>query len=156
MGFKVKRASAPTRVLHVPVGVAWDAEGQRPVIPHRDLLMPDGRQLSYVGPLHLQADHTDGASYHTHNGLRVGATISEEYAELGPVLQVALLYLRKDPSWNEIKAIKDLFFGPDIAAMMLMPREEHFVHGWEGHEDSHVFHIWQLPPAWDAQLWPQG
>jgi hypothetical protein len=47
-------------------------------------------------------DHADGATYHTHNGLRVGATVSEEFPTLGPLLQVSLLYLRKDPSWNEI------------------------------------------------------
>jgi hypothetical protein len=71
----------------------------------------------------------------------VEATISEELPALGPLLQVSLLYLRKDPTWREITAIKDLFFGPHIDAMMVLPKEEHFVHGWEGHEDSHVFHI---------------
>jgi hypothetical protein len=154
MSWKVKRASPPTRTLNVPVGVAWDAEGQRPVIPHRTLIMPDGRKLEYAGPLHMP-EYVDGASYHTQNGLRVSATISEAYPELGPLLQAALLYLRKDPSWREITAIKELFFGPDLDAMMMLPKEQHFVHGWEGDEDSHIFHVWQLPPAWEAQLWPQ-
>jgi hypothetical protein len=39
MKFKLKRASPPTRVLNVPIGVAWDDEGQRVVIPHRPLIM---------------------------------------------------------------------------------------------------------------------
>jgi hypothetical protein len=86
----------------------------------------------------------------------VGATISEELPALGPLLQVSLLYLRKDPSWREITAIKDLFFGRNLDAMMMLPKEQHYVHGWEGDEDSHVFHIWQMPSAWERQLWPQG
>ena len=28
---------------------------------------------------------------------------------------------------------------------MLMPAEKHYVHGFKGHEDSHVFHLWQMP-----------
>jgi len=153
MSFKLKRTNSTPRALSVPVGVAWDDEGQRLVIPHRNLFMPDGRQLVYAGPWRMDG-HADGASYHTQNGLRVGATISEEFAALGPLLQVSLLYLRKDPSWREITAIKDLFFGLAIDAMMMLPKEAHFVHGVDGWEDSHVFHIWQLPQAWEGQLWP--
>ena len=62
MSWKVKRASSSTPALHVPVGVAWDDEGQRLVIPHRHLVMADGRQLSYAGPWRLEG-HADGASY---------------------------------------------------------------------------------------------
>jgi hypothetical protein len=152
MGFKVKRAAPTPRRLNVPVGVAWDADGQ-PMIPHHDLRMPDGRHLHYAQRW-LMDGCSDGASYHTENGLRVGALISEEVPALGPLLKVALLYLRKDPSWREITAIKDLFFGPDIGAMQLLPPEKLFVHGWEGHEDSHVFHIWQVPVTWAEALWP--
>jgi hypothetical protein len=147
-----KTVKRPKPQLNVPVGVAWDEEGQGPVIPHRDLRMPDGRQLHYAQRW-LMDGCSDGASYRTDNGLRVGAVISAAYPELGPLLQVALLYIRKDPLWREITAIKTLFFA-DIPAMMLLPREENYVHGFEGHEDSHVFHIWQMPPAWEQQLWP--
>jgi hypothetical protein len=123
------------------------------MIPHRDLFLADGRQLVYAGPWRMDG-HADGATWRTDNGLRVGATLSEEFAALGPLLQVSLLYRRHDPSWREITSIKDLFFGPHIDAMMMLPKEAHFVHGVPGWEDSHVFHVWQLPPAWERQLWP--
>jgi hypothetical protein len=44
MKFKLKRVSPPTRALNVPVGVAWDDQGQL-VIPHRNLIMANGRLL---------------------------------------------------------------------------------------------------------------
>jgi hypothetical protein len=124
MGFKVKRVSPPTRTLNVPVGVAWDDQGQL-VIPHHNLLMPDGRRLHYAGPW-LVEGHGDGATWRTDNGLRVGASINELFTALGPLLFASLVHLRKDPSWNEIKAVKNLFLGPDVDAMMMLPAEEHF------------------------------
>jgi len=151
MGFKVKRTSPPIRALNVPLGVAWDGEG--PVIPHRHLFMPDGRQLVYAGPWHMDG-HLDGATWNTSNGLRVGATISEELPALGPLLQVSMRYLSRDPSWREITAVKDVFFGPGLDAMIMLPKEAHFVHGYAGNEDSHIYHIWQLPPTWERDLWP--
>ncbi len=44
MSWKVKRASPAPRVRNVPVGVAFDDQGQL-MIPHHDLPMPDSRQL---------------------------------------------------------------------------------------------------------------
>jgi len=149
---KLKRTAPKlTRGLTVPLGVAWDGAG--PVIPPRDLLLPDGRRLTYEGPWRV-AHFTDSGTYHTENGLWVGAGIDESYPALGPRLQVSVMYRRRDPSWPEITGIKAVFFGPDVACMMLLPEEQHFVHGYEGHEDTHVFHVFSLPPAWACQLWP--
>jgi hypothetical protein len=64
MSWKVKRTN-PTapRAPNVPVGVAFDDQGQL-VIPRHDLPMPDGRSLRYDGALHI-AGQTDSAAYHT-------------------------------------------------------------------------------------------
>jgi hypothetical protein len=156
MTWKVKRASSPTRAqIHVPVGVAWDAEGQGPMIPHHDLMMPDGKsRLHYAGPLNVPRQ-ADNASYHTADGFWVGAGV-EAYMTVGLLLQVMCWYRHKDPSWKEIVSIKHLFFGPNRDAQMLLPRESLFIHGCEGNRNSHIFHIWAMPEAWSEVLWPGG
>jgi hypothetical protein len=147
MGWKVKRTSPTTRALDVPVGVAWDAKGQGPVIPHHDLVMPDGGRLRYEGSLGI-AGQRDDAAYHTLDGFCVGAGI-QELSTLGPLLKVACWYRQKDPSWREITMIKRLFFGPTISAMQMVPRDEWFVHGYDG-RNTHIFHIWQMPLEWES------
>jgi hypothetical protein len=131
MGWKVTRASPAPRVVDVPLGVAWDADGRGPLIPHHDLVMPDGTALTHIGPTPLTGFH-DSASYVSSKYLLVAAMISPEYPALGHFLKVLLLYRHKDPSWREIRAVKDLFFGPDRAALMLIPAEKHYGHGFPG------------------------
>jgi hypothetical protein len=150
MGWKTVKRPKPQ--LNVPVGVAWDDEGHL-VIPHHDLRMPDGRQLRYGGSLGI-ARQRDDAAYHTQDGLFVGAGI-EEFETLGEVLEVAVWRRRTDPSWKEITTIKTLFFGPNVSAMQLLPRDEWFVHGYPGNEDSNIYHLWQLPPTWEQALWDE-
>jgi hypothetical protein len=150
MGWKTVKRPKPQ--LNVPVGVGWDDEGQ-PVIPHHDLVMPDGRPLRYGGRLDIPAQ-PDNAIYHTSDGLFVAAGI-EVFTLLGPLLEVALGYRRKDPSWKEIWMTKILFLGPDISGMMLLPNESWYTHGFEGNEDSHTYHVWQLPQAWERALWDE-
>jgi hypothetical protein len=151
MGWKTVKRPKPQ--LNVPVGVGWDAEGQRPIIPRYDLRMPDGRQLFYKGSLDI-SKQPENAVWHTSDALFVAAGI-EEFTLLGPLLEVALGYRRKDPSWKEITSVKTLFFGPDISAMMLLPKEAWYTHGFEGNEDSHTYHVWQLPQAWERALWDE-
>ena len=150
MGFKVKRASPTTRALNVPVGVAWDAEGQGPLIPHHDLVLPNGGRLRYDGPLDI-AGQTDNAAYHTADGFCVGAGL-QEVTSLGVLLKVACWYQHKDPSWREIRMVKRLFFGPNISVMQLLPRDAWYVSGYDGRE-THIFHLWQMPQPWEQAVW---
>jgi hypothetical protein len=98
------------------------------------------------------AGQTDSAAYHTPDGLCVGAGI-QETTILGPLLKVAVWHLRKDPSWHEITTIKNLFLGPDVSAMQMLPREDLHIRGYAG-KATHIFHIWQMPTTWERAFWP--
>lgn len=46
------------------------------------------------------------------------------------------------PTWEEVLACKEHFFG-DIDAMMVMPKKKDYVNIW-----PFCFHIWQTPQEW--------
>lgn len=118
-------------------------------LPHHDLRLPDGRLLRYdPRGKDLAIDQTlDKASWLTPNGMRVIASIDVTHA-WGPKLHVSLSYRNHDPSWDEIKQVKSLFFGDAVDAMLPLPKAEDYVAGVPGWENSHVFHLWEMPEAW--------
>lgn len=46
------------------------------------------------------------------------------------------------PSWHEILAVKEFFFG-DVDCMMVMPKKEDYINVHEN-----CFHIWETPQEW--------
>jgi hypothetical protein len=117
------------------------------LIPHHDIRLADGRRLRYERSWHPIPTTIDGAAYLTPNGLRVIATLDP--TRHGVLLHVSLSYRAKHPTWEEITSVKAAFFGPDMDAVMFLPKEKDFVHGIPGWEDSHVFHLWQCPTTWE-------
>lgn len=67
----------------------------------------------------------------------------------GALLHVSTSYLgqKHRPSWEDLAAIKDAFFG-DVDACMILPKAEDFVHGVPNCPNSEVFHLWQIPQRW--------
>ena len=119
------------------------------MIPHQDVRLSDGRRLRYEGRFQ-PPDSADGATYLTSNGLRVLASL-DRTERFGPLLHVSLSYRTHAPTWPEITAVKAAFFGRDLDAMMLLPREAEFVHGVPGWENSQVFHLWACPERWEMR-----
>ena len=78
-------------------------------------------------------------------GMSIIAALDESRA-WGPLLHVSIAFAHRSPSWREIKALKALFYGPDVAAMMILPEEENFVNA-----HPNCFHLWQTPEAWDMR-----
>lgn len=67
----------------------------------------------------------------------------EDTERWGPLLHVSMSYPDRDPSWDEIKAVRAAFFPGDMDAGMMLPREADYIN-----VHSHCFHLWQLPQQW--------
>jgi hypothetical protein len=74
-------------------------------------------------------------------GMLVLATIDNTHH--GRLLHCSLSYDHRDPTWEEIKAVRAAFLPAGVDAGMLLPREADYV-------DVHPFcyHVWQLPVEW--------
>lgn len=64
----------------------------------------------------------------------------------GYLLHVSISFRDRYPSWREIKAVKSLFYGPDVDAMMVLPKERDYVA-----VHPNCFHLWQTPQEWNIQ-----
>jgi hypothetical protein len=79
------------------------------------------------------------------NGLGVIVTI-DNTPRFGSLLHVSISHHRRDPLWSEIKALREVFFPPDIDVMMMLPRESDYVN-----LHPHTFHLIQTPERWDLR-----
>ena len=63
----------------------------------------------------------------------------------GTRLHVSVSFAHRLPTWSEMKTVKDAFFGPDRDAMIVLPRERHYVN-----VHKHCHHLWEIPEDWDT------
>ena len=84
----------------------------------------------------------DAHVWQTANGLLVLASMGDVPSH-GELLHVSVSYASRDPSWSEIRAIRDLFYPSTLDAMMVLPRAEDYVN-----LHPHTFHLWQTPTVW--------
>lgn len=127
----------------------WTPPGSRvPMLrlPEGDVRLPDGRRLRFLDRPH-GPDMLESARWTGPKNLTVVASLDDTGAH-GVLLHVSLSYPDRDPTWADMKAVKAAFFGPDVDAMLPLPRDENYVAGVPGWEDSHVFHIVQMPRTW--------
>lgn len=61
----------------------------------------------------------------------------------GDLLHVSLIYPNRLPSWEDLRQVKDAFFGDDLDAMMVIPKAEDYIN-----VHQYCFHIWQTPRTW--------
>ena len=126
-------------------------------IPKGDLRLGNGQVLRcvmrgfLVGP-----DTVDGAVWDEHphrdgprrKGLRVIATLDRPPAvhSTRPLLHVSVSSPGSLPSWRQIRLVKDALYGPDVDAVMVLPREADYV-------NVHPFamQMWQLPWVWGVR-----
>lgn len=94
-------------------------------------------------PLDLtRGDVLGMATYSAPNGISVILTV-DNTPRYGPLLHASLSHRRRDPYWDEIKAMREVFFPPTLDVMMVLPREADYVNVHE-----HCFHLWQTPQPW--------
>ena len=84
------------------------------------------------------------AAYDGPKGMRIIVTVDS--TRFGPLLHCSISYHHRDPFWSEIKAMREVFFPPDVDAMMMLPRSSDYVNVHE-----HTFHVVQTPSAWDMR-----
>lgn len=63
-------------------------------------------------------------------------------------LMVNMERFRREPSWEEWKAIREVFFPADVDTAIILPALENYVNVSEW-----VFHLWQLPEVWSVPTW---
>lgn len=80
--------------------------------------------------------------WETATGLRVFATI-DPTTRFGALLHVSLSYAKHDPTWEEIKLVKQAFFGPHRDAIQILPRDQDWVN-----VHPHTFHLSEAPERW--------
>lgn len=132
-------------------------QNRRLVLPGRDILLADGRKLREIlgyreHVMSLAAiDEETKLSLKTIRGWRHTATDLVVSASFGihpdpkfnALLHVSMSYPDHDPSWEEIKMVRAVFFPRDVDAMMILPRAGNYVNKHE-----HCFHLWQCPGEW--------
>jgi hypothetical protein len=114
-------------------------------IPQRDVRWPLGGWLKFTNgtPLDLANGLVLGmANYVGPNNLTVIVTC-DRTPRWGPLLHASISHRRRDPFWDEIKAMREAFFPADIDAMMVLPQAGDYINLHE-----HCFHLWQTPQAW--------
>lgn len=156
------RGAAQTRHVEDASGQDLERGGARPTaqerrqealsIPLHDLKWPLGGWLRLIDGRNEQAPFETwagpllgSAAYDGPNGLRIIVTI-DSTPRFGPLLHCSISYRRRDPFWSEIKAMRQVFFPPDVDAMMMLPKEGDYVNVHE-----HTFHVVQTPSAWDMR-----
>jgi hypothetical protein len=127
---------------------------RRMKLPKRDLKMPDGRVLRKVIGYDLSKMATNKATrdaflesagwQHLPSGLVVSAGV-EDTERFGPLLHISMSYHDHDPTWEEIKALRYIFFPKDMDVMMVLPKDTFYVN-----IHPHCFHLWQSMTSWDV------
>lgn len=107
--------------------------------PSRNVHLKDGRILRFRGAYPIVPN---SGVWDCGDGLRVIAS-SDETPNHGTLLHVSVSYAHKDPSWEDIKQVRNAFFGEDIDCMMVLPKAADYVN-----LHPHAFHIWQTPTQW--------
>jgi hypothetical protein len=60
-----------------------------------------------------------------------------------PRLHVSFSHPDRTPDWETIRRVKDAFFGDDVEAAVILPKQQHYVN-----IHPHTHHLWELPDAW--------
>lgn len=134
--------------LWTPPGAYVPETLPRVPVPTGEVRLADGRVLRYRGPdLIHDPERTQFLTvtmWTGRDGMKVLASM-DNIAERnwGPLLHVSMSYPHHDPSWVDIKLVRDAFFGPDVDVAMMLPRPQHYVN-----VHKHCFQMWQTPEAW--------
>lgn len=100
------------------------------------------RQMSAAGL--NQYNMLEARAYSTDNGLTV--IVGRDTTHHGSLLHVSISRRDRYPTWGEIKAVREVFYSPDIDVMMVMPKRADYVN-----LHKNCFHLWQTPTPWDIR-----
>lgn len=62
--------------------------------------------------------------------------------------------LRKTPTWEEMCAVKEIFWRPDEEVHQIHPREQDYVHGVGNLQNA--LHLWRPAGGWESERMTAG
>lgn len=116
-------------------------------LPAGEIRLRDGRVLRQLADdrswLAFMKDQgsVEARAWRGPQGLSVIGSMDETLH--GLLLHVSLAYPKRDPSWADIRLVRDAFYPNDVDVMMVLPAERDYVNLHE-----HAFHLWQTPTGW--------
>ena len=131
--------------LFIPSGARVPLKGLPPI--DQPIRLSDGRALRfdsmYTAPAGPNGEPMQAHFWKGPAGLQVAISLDDTEA-FGRLLHASVSYLdvKRDPSWDDLRAIKDAIFG-DVDACMILPKREDYVN-----VRSNCFHLWQIPQRW--------
>jgi hypothetical protein len=132
----------------------WTPPGARPpraTLPEGDVTLANGLilVLDHAATPMMQEEYRRSGSisagmavYVARTGMLVMATV-DATVRFGDLLHCSISYRDRNPSWREIRLVKDAFYGADRDAMIVLPRERDYIN-----VHQHCFHLWEMPQAW--------
>lgn len=72
--------------------------------------------------------------------------VCDEVHDYGPVRHASIAHPYRYPTWEEIVAVRDRWFGPDTECVMVIPRRTDYVKAY-----PHAFHVWGDPEG--RRIW---
>jgi hypothetical protein len=103
----------------------------------REVRLADGRVLVCESPV------AGGNGYRCRDGMVVVA--SYDPSPHGLLLHISVSYKARDPTWGDLKLLRQAFFPADVDVIQVLPRAGEYVNVHE-----HCFHLFQAPEAWQG------
>ena len=85
---------------------------------------------------------TETQTFKTDNGLSIIKSV-DMGGRFGPTLHISCARQNRKPSWEEVDALKKLFFREEGEAMILLSPKSNPI-GFH----PYCVHLWQLPESW--------
>ena len=117
---------------------------RRAHIPAGGVALTDGRRLSFSHTATLRmpgALPCHAAWWTCDDGLKVCASLDS--TQHGRLLHVSLSYPDRDPTWEDIKAVRYAFYPSNVDVAMMLPADGFYVN-----VHPFCFHMWQVPVTW--------
>ena len=108
----------------------------------KKLKLTEDKQKAREVEVASQGIMTETQLFMSEDGLSVIKSV-DMGGKSGPTLHVSCLRHNRKPSWEEVDALKDLFFGEEGEAMILLPSKSDPI-GFH----PYCIHLWQLPESW--------
>lgn len=130
--------------LFIPSGARVTLLGLPPI--DRPLRLADGRALRVDDMGEMPGPDGNPLPYQFWlgpNGLKLMASL-DPTEPWGRLLHISVSYadVKRDPTWEDLRLVKDAVFG-DVDAAMILPKKEDYVN-----LRSNCFHLWQIPQRW--------
>jgi hypothetical protein len=84
--------------------------------------------------------HEDPEGY-VENGLRL--IVSVDRTHHGELLHASISYADHEPTWRDVRDVRDTLFPDDVDVMMVLPQAKDYVN-----VHPFAFHLWQTPTEW--------